>query len=174
MQATIARPYSEALFKLAKSESNFDRWTEFLDNLQILVNDSTVQKLIPNPKFTSDNMRDLLLTVLGYSSDQEKNFIKILIQNKRLSIVSEISQQFEDLKSLYNNKTQVEVISAYELKQSEIENISKVVAKVLKVAVDVNVKIDKNLLGGVVIRAGDKVINASILNKIEQFANQTV
>lgn len=174
MKETIARPYSEAVFAQADKESSIDSWSEALVFLNTLISDEQVQTLIGSPSHSDAQVQDVLLSVASDLSETQQNFIKLLVQNKRLDVVSEIASQYEALRAQHENRVQVEVTSAYALSDSEIAEISKSLETKLSSKVDIKTAVDEDLVGGVVIRAGDMVIDTSVRGQVEQFSQSLI
>jgi len=171
MKKTIARPYSKAIYEHAKQESTVDSWSEALQMLSIISDDESIREIATNPNFSIEKLQEVLLSVTEDFSPSQQNLIKLLVQNRRLNIVGEILEQFAELKAEDESLKVVSVTSAYELSESEISDIVKALEVKFSGKVSVETSIDASLIGGLVIKYGDMVINTSISNQVEQFSN---
>jgi len=170
MKETIARPYSEAVFAQANHESTIDTWSQALVFLEVVVADEQIQQLMDSPSHSDAQLEEVLLGIASDLSTTQQNFIKLLVQNKRLDVVAEIAAQYEALRAKHENRVQVEVTSAYPLSDSEVAEITKNLEAKLSSKVDIETAVDESLIGGVVMRAGDLVIDTSVRGQVEQFS----
>ena len=171
---TIARPYAEAAFDTAKSESAMDAWSAMLEILSSIANDKDMQSLISNPRVEKSVLQDIVSEVCGdkVSSQSCKNFIQILIDAGRLMQAPEIHQLFELERAEQEGSAKVEVIAAFPLEQNQQDDIANSMEKRLGKKVVINTEIDESLIGGVVIRSGDSVIDASVKGRLTSLTNE--
>jgi F-type H+-transporting ATPase subunit delta len=168
---TTARPYAQAAFDEALKLGELKTWSEMLDKISGSVCDAQLKAVIASPKVNVAQLSLLMLDIAGQKTgEQAKNFIKILVENNRLEILPEIAKLFEGLRAEAEKSIDVVVTSAYEL--SEIQK--QKVALALKVKMGREIKlssaVDRTLLGGIVIRAGDKVIDGSARTRLSELA----
>jgi F-type H+-transporting ATPase subunit delta len=171
---TIARPYAKALFEHALSTKKLEAWSEYLNRMAISVMDSRASAFLDNPATTSEQHTDLLSAVIGEGKSSEltylKNFIATLAQNRRLMVLPQIVVLFEALKA-EQEKTQVVEVRTFSTLSSEQENkLISSLSKRLQRQVTLNIQVDKTLLGGAVIHAGDLVIDGSVRGKLNKLA----
>ncbi len=170
--STIARPYALAAFKQAKEEGNLSEWSEMIETLALIVSDSLMKGLIANPIVKRDQLADLIVDVAGESlSETGKNFVRVLAEKGRLKLVPEVRAIFEKERAESEGRSRVEVRSAFELSEDQKDKISSAMSKRLGTEVDISVTVDNALIGGVVIRAGDLVIDASLRGRMSRLAN---
>lgn len=168
---TMSRPYAVAAFRQASEEGKVAQWADMLALLATICEDGTVKGLIANPKVDRAGLESMLIDVGGDSfSDTGRNFVRLLVENGRLDLASEIERQFARERAAVEGRREVTVISAYELSDSERDILVQRIAKRLGVEVELHVKIDQSLIGGVVIRAGDVVIDASLRGRLNQLS----
>jgi F-type H+-transporting ATPase subunit delta len=170
---TIARPYAEAVFAHAVEKGNLELWHEMLTFLSSVIEDEEVARIVSNPLVDQQALNDLLLEISGGRINEEGvNLIRLLVQNRRLQVLSEINQIFDELKAEKEKVISVHVTSAYVLKPAQ----EKLIAEALKAKLgrDVTITSEKNtdLIGGVHIRAGDMVIDGSVRGQLQQLANE--
>jgi len=172
--ATLARPYAEAVFEIAKEENNFDSWSDQLEFLTALIKDPLMAQVIMNPRMTKADLESIVLGICEekISTDLGKNLVKMLIENNRLNVVPQLAEQYEALKAEHLAYVQVDVISTYVVKSQQRQKIAAVLKKRLGKAVNINTTVDRDLIGGWLIRIGDQVIDLSIKGRLQQLANE--
>lgn len=171
--STIARPYAKAIFKLGVVQNSLSSWSVILSNLSIIMNHSTIIGFVGDPTVSEEQKVKVLLDILNAGSDEKiKNLLLLLVKNKRLLLLPTIAKQFEFLKAQQEQSVQTTVISATELSASQLQKIKERIEKRLQQAVKLDTRIDKKIIGGVIIKAGDLVIDASVRGKLNQLAEQ--
>ena len=172
-KTTIARPYAQAVFETASEEGKLSEWSEMLGLLDAVVSDAQMQAVLSNPKMDAAALSDLILGVCGESLDEKgSNLVKVLADARRLAIVPEINKLFEQFRAEAEGVIEVSVTSAYELAAEQQAIISEAMAKRLGRKVEITSDIDDSLIGGVIIRAGDSVIDASVKGRLKALATQ--
>ncbi len=170
---TIARPYAQAAFSLAQIDGQLAAWSDGLKYLSALVSDPDMQRVIKNPRLEPDRLAAIIEELgAGRFSALVGNFIKVLSRSDRLALAPEISRLFDEFRSKAEGSLNVEVVSAFELSDEEVRRIADAVRKRLGKAVEVATRVDQDLIGGVVVRAGDLVIDASLRGRLKQFGNE--
>lgn len=174
-RSKTARPYAIAAFKQAREESKTQEWSDMLALLTTVVSDPTMSGLIANPKVKSDELARLIIDVCGDAlSNTGKNFVRILAENHRLGLVRDIERGYAEERARAEKRSDVTVTSAFELSPAEQDAINVAMTKRLGTKVDIVLKVDSALIGGVIIRAGDTVIDASIRGRLNQLAQSVV
>ncbi|CAB1277631.1 F0F1 ATP synthase subunit delta [Candidatus Nitrosacidococcus tergens] len=171
---TIARPYANALFELAKDQSSYNEWSGMLKVFADLVKDSKTRALIGSPFYNTAQIIDLFTEIKDYPIDSTvKNLIKILAESGRLSVLPEISSLFDQMKDEMEGVLGAEVVLAKPLSDSnkdQLDNIAAALERRLGRKITLSYKVDESLLGGAVIRAGDMVIDGSAIGRLNQLA----
>jgi len=172
-KTTIARPYAQAVFETASEESKLTEWSEMLGLLGAVVSDAQMKAVLTNPKLDTKALTDLILGVCGKAlSETGSNLVKVLADAGRLSLVPELYKLYEQLRAEAEGVIEVGVTSAYELSSEQQATISAAMAKRLGRKVEISNDIDDSLIGGMVIRAGDSVIDASVKGRLKEMATQ--
>jgi len=170
---TVARPYAQAVFETASEESKLTEWSEMLKLLAAVVADAQMKAVLEDPTMDAAALSDFVLGVCGQAlSETGNNLVKVLAGAGRLTIIPEINKLYEQLRAEAEGVVEVGVISAYELAPEQQAVISEVMAKRLGRKVEITHEIDDSLIGGVVIRAGDEVIDASVRGRLKALATQ--
>ena len=169
---TTARPYAQAAFDAAQKLADLKGWSEAIVNLAEAVNHPEVHAIISSPQATPAQVESLMSGLLGGKpGNQLGNFVRVLIENQRLQILPEIAVMFEALRAEAEKTVNVVVDSAFDLSVAQQEKIISSLKKRMGREIKLVCKVNKDLLGGVVIRAGDKVIDGSARTRLGEMAN---
>ena len=167
--STIARPYAQAVLAQAEKEKKLGEWSDMLDFLSAAVRDPRLSGIIANPSIESARLSELLLQVAdGRFSETGVNLVKVLVENRRVQALPQIAEQYEKARAELEGKRNVEVTSAYKLTAAQQKALAAAIAKRLGHEVELTAFVDKDLVGGVIIRAGDTVIDASMRGRLAQ------
>lgn len=168
---TLARPYAKAAFQYALASQKLAEWSSMTTLLAAVVSQDAVQKVLSSPALTSEQQAKAIIDVCGDELDANaQNFVKALADNKRLPLLTEINELFEALKAEAEKSVDVTVDSAIELNAAIEEQLANALKNKLNCDVNVNSTVDSNLIGGVVIRAGDMIIDASVRGRLAKLA----
>jgi F-type H+-transporting ATPase subunit delta len=166
--ATLARPYAAAAFKRSQETGNTEKWSKSLAFMSAVLNDKEMSVFVGNPNVSKERLSALMLDICQESVDEEStNFLKLLIQNNRLTLAPTIAELFEVYKAENEGYVDVEVTTAYAFSKEEKKSFTLVLEKTLGKKVHINVIVDKSLIGGVLVRAGDRVIDGSIKGQLQ-------
>jgi len=169
--STLARPYAKAAFEYAVDQNQLVPWYEQLATVAAVVANESMAGVLNNPSLTAAQQAGKLGDVCGGVLTAEmRNFLAILASNKRLALLPEIYAQFAQYKANREKTVDVEVISAFDLADSARDRLAEVLGNKLERQVEVRTSTDSNLLGGVLIRAGDLVIDGSVRGKLDKLA----
>ncbi|MGB1428487.1 MAG: F0F1 ATP synthase subunit delta [Cycloclasticus sp.] len=171
--AALARPYAEAAFLAADEKGELDQWSRMLGFLNLVINDEQVKKLLDNPKLSKIDLGEVMMGICeGQMDSRGLNFVKLLVKNNRLSLIAEIADQYEIKKAEKSGELGVKVLSAFPMTEEDKAKLSVSLSDSFGKKVTINVKEDSSLIGGMIIRAGDKVIDGSLNSQIKQMANK--
>lgn len=166
---TAARPYARAIIDLADSQKALDNWSKQLQFMAAVAMDPGVEKLISNPRLTRSEIAEIFSTACGEDIDDEaRNLVRLLAENCRLAILPELSMLFDQLRAEKLGTIEAAVVSAYRMSKEQKQLLQDALKKRLGKDVKLTSKVDKSLLGGAVIRAGDLVIDGSLKGRIEK------
>ena len=169
--STLARPYAKAAFEYARDKNTLSVWSEQLATAAAVSADSALETVLNNPSMTAQQQSQTLIDVCGDALGSEVgNYVAILASNKRLGLLSEIHSLFAQYKANHEKVVGVEVISAFDLADVTKNKLADVLSKKLEREVKVTTSTDNNLLGGVLIRAGDLVIDGSVRGRLNKLA----
>ena len=160
--STVARPYAEAAFKLSEDGNALAKWSEMLASLALVSRDERVQRVASDPNLSDDQVAGLYIAILaGKLSGEGENFVRVLAHNKRLELLPLIHEQFEALKNEREGVVEAEVQSAFELSETQIADLVQRLEKKTGRKVRARIEVSKDLIAGVRIVLGDKVIDGS-------------
>jgi F-type H+-transporting ATPase subunit delta len=169
--ATLARPYARAVFDLAKSNGALDQWSRMLSLLTGASAEGSVRRMLESPDLPAEVKAHRLAEVCGdLLNDRAKNFVALLAHNKRLGVIEEIREQFEARKAEEERVLDVEVVTAYELSARQSELLRQALARKFEREVNLTGRVDRRVIGGAVIRAGDTVIDGSLRGRLDKLA----
>ena len=168
---TVARPYAKAAFEHAMAANALAEWSNMINFSAAVVADEQMQDLLSSPHLSNDQQRDAVLSICEGKLDAHgQNFIKLLSANNRLLALPQIAELFEHLKQEFEKTIDAHVTSAAELTAEQQDKLTKKLASKLGRQVNINVTIDKDLLGGLVIEAEDMVIDGSVRGQLAKLS----
>lgn len=168
---TIARPYAKAAFQYAQAKGEAAQWAETIGVLATVVADDKVSAYLEQPQLTAEQQAATLVDVCGDAvTDGAKNFIMQLAENKRLSALPEIFSLYARYLAELQQSEEVNVVSAFELSADEEQKLIATLKAKLGKEVSLHTSVDKSLIGGVVIHAGDLVIDSSVSGKLAKLS----
>jgi F-type H+-transporting ATPase subunit delta len=167
---TIARPYAKAAFDFALEADAIESWLEQLAFAAEVSQDDTIQTYLSGG-VSVEQATTLFISVCGEQVDSKgQNYLKLLAENHRLLALPQILEQFCELKAEHEKTVNVDVTSAVKLKAAQTTALSTALEKRLARKVKLNCKVDKSLISGLLIQAGDMVIDGSVQGKLSRLS----
>ena len=168
---TIARPYAEAVFKLAREQSNLESWSGALALLEAVIQDPNVRTLIRDPNVGAADVEGLILGVLGEQlPGHARNLVQVLLDNGRLELVPQVRSLYEALRREHESVVEAQIISALPVTEEQLAQLVARLEASYQRRVRAKVDVDPELIGGIRIVVGDKVIDATVRGRLEQMA----
>ena len=169
---TIARPYAQAVFQLARDTQSLDAWSETLALAAVVAADAEMQPLLDSPRLTETQLSELFAGICGEGlSDEGRNFIRLLAENRRLGVLPEIARLYEELRNEAEGAIQARLITALPATEEQKAALIKALKQRLGRDIQLESSVDPTLLGGAIIRAGDLVIDGSVQGKLARLAS---
>lgn len=166
--ATIARPYAEALFRVAKS-GNINAWTDLVSEMAAVAAHPDVKSFASNPKLSDKEVVDTFLSLLKSSVTPEaKNFVVMLVENGRLALLPEIGEQFQALKNASLGAADADITSAFQMTDAQVKDLVATLEKKFGRKLNPTVTVDASLIGGVRVAVGDEVLDTSVRAKLQK------
>ena len=169
--ATIARPYAEAIFRVAKQDNTLPAWSEALALIVSVYQDAQMQAAMANPKVSASDIERLLLAICGDRiSGAARSTIQLLVHNRRLSVLPSIRDQFEILKLQDEGMVDAKISSAFPMDDSQRNQVVNLLSTRFKRKINATVTVDTELIGGIKVEVGDKVWDASVRGRLQTMA----
>ena len=160
--STVARPYAEAAFKLADAANALAKWSDMLGALALVSQDERVQRAVADPNLSDAQVAGMFISILsGRLSAEADNLLRVLAENGRIGLLPEIRTQFEALRNEREGVVEAEVQSAFELTEAQVADLVQRLEKKTGRKVRATVQVNKDLIAGVKVVLGDKVIDGS-------------
>jgi len=170
---SIAKPYANAVFEIAQQDKSHDDWKAVLEASAALVADAQMQSYLDSPSISKDDkskaIQSLTTSIVGRSLNTKENeFLSLVLDNDRAAALPSILSLFDDRSNSFDDAKAFTVISAYKLTATEEKNIVKDLAEKYNASVSIETSIDETLVGGLIIKLGDKVIDLSIKARTDE------
>jgi F-type H+-transporting ATPase subunit delta len=170
--STIARPYAEAVFRLADAQGKLADWSVALANLSAVAADARVRTAIGDPGLAAARVAGLFISVLsGKLTGDAENLVRVLAENGRLDVLSEIRTQFDALKNEREGVVEAAIYTAFEMDPAQLADLVARLEKKTGRKVRARVSVDQALIGGVKVVIGDKVIDGSARAQLAALEN---
>lgn len=170
-RTTLARPYAEAVYKLAVETSSVARWGDVLAYFAIAMQNAELNYALGDPRVTAEQADTLLASLLEDVSDQEKALLTMLRENRKLQLMPEISTLYNELRDSSEGTIEASVISAFALQDDQVDALAGMLKKELDRDVTIKASVDPTIIGGVIIRAGDIVIDGSVAGSLKDLTS---
>lgn len=170
--ATIARPYAEALFRVAKSSGSaaaLSSWSELIAEMAQLALHADVQALARDPNLTEQQIGETFLALIKTPlNDEARNLVRMLVDNRRMTLLPEIAGQFQILKNAQEGAADAEIRSAFALTDAQLAELVATLEKKFSRKLNPALTIDDSLIGGVRVIVGDEVLDLSVRARLQQ------
>jgi F-type H+-transporting ATPase subunit delta len=169
----IAQVYSRSLFEVAKAQGKLDAVREQLGQLADAVAENRdLQVFFFSPYLSTEEKKDGLHKALEGADETLLNFLELLVEKHRMPAIFRIRRQFDELWEEENRRLPVTVTSAIELDESTVRQIGDAIGEQTGRHIELTSKVDPDILGGIVLRVGNSILDASIRNRLEQLRKQ--
>ena len=170
---TIARPYAEAAFALAREGNALPVWSQMLRLASAVVADPRVAKALDNPALDAGAKESLLLSICGDALNPEgRGFVRVLVEGDRISMLPEIQRMFEGLKDAADGVAKATIETAFPFQGNELAELTSALEKRFGKKIEATVAVRPELIGGARVTVGDTVIDASVQEQLRAMAAQ--
>lgn len=177
---TAARPYAEAVFALAREHDALEAWSRTLALTAAVARDARIRQLAGDPRVERARFLELLLDICaevqGRTTEQldplGANFVRLLVENRRLNLLPEIAALYEGLRAAAEARIEATVTSAFSLDATQLKTLEQGLKRRFGREVRLIAAVDRALVGGVVIRVGDLVIDGSVRGRLAALASE--
>jgi len=164
--------YSDAIFEIASQDDNLSEWGDFLNELSEIFKDRKIQKFFLDPKINNNDKVELI-SESNILTDQKKiNFLKLMIEKNRLFLIDSIYSRYKKLIDLNNGVKRAEIITAFELTETQLNQINDKLSNMTKTKVIGNNVIDKTILGGFIAKFDDQMLDMSTKGKLSELKDK--
>ena len=164
---TIARPYAEAAFAIAREQNALAAWSDMLRLAAGLVRDPRVAMALDNPRLGAAEKQTLLLDVAGDRlSGDARNFVRVLVEADRVALLPEIATLFDAQKDRVEGTAKAEIETAFELSPEQLSELTSALERRFGKRVEATVRVNPELIGGARVTVGDNVIDGSVQAKL--------
>ena len=173
--STIARPYAEALFRIASEDTRADamtEWSSIVENMGVVAADPDMQRVLTDPRVTADQVYGIFVGALdsepgGTLPLLAQNFVRTLIANDRLGVMPGIATQFGALVDAQQGSAEAHITSAFAMDDAEVADLVGALEKKFAIRLKPVVDVDDALIGGVRIVVGDRVLDTSVRARLD-------
>jgi F-type H+-transporting ATPase subunit delta len=167
---TVARPYAEAVFGLADADRTRGEWAKMLDAMANVAAHGEVRAAIGNPNLSVGQLYGLFASLCGELTTEAQNFVRVLIENRRLAVLPEIRDIYLQLKNERESVVDALITTAFALDGAQVGSLVADLERRFARKINPQVKVDKELIGGVHVQVGDEVIDGSVRGKLVAMA----
>ncbi len=166
--ATIARPYAEALYKVARSQ-DVSAWGQQVAALAEVAGNEDVRQFADNPKVSVDQVFEVVTKATGLPlADGMQNFVRTIIENGRLSAMPEVATQFQRLVNASSGVAEATIFSAFPMDDAALADVVTVLEKRFDRKLAAKVEVEPDLIGGIRVVVGDEVLDTSVRARLER------
>lgn len=159
---TVARPYAEAIFRLADQRGALGAWSGMLDTMAQVAANPEMQDCIGNPKLTRRQLADLFVSASKGLNEEGRNLVELLVENGRLALVPQVRELFEELKHEREGVLDAQIYSAFPVDETQKSGLVADLERKFGRRIQAIVAIDPDLIGGVKVVVGDQVLDGSV------------
>ncbi|MDC1371525.1 ATP synthase F1 subunit delta [Flavobacteriaceae bacterium] len=174
-ESRAAIRYAKAIFSLAnESDMSLRVYEDMLFYIDLSSNEKSFSEMLANSVINTKSKHDIILSLNNNTSALSKNLIGLLISNKRLSILVDVCNAYKSLYEMANNMTKAIVVTALPITDNIREAALLKINSISSKKVEINNIIDKNILGGFILRYDGKEYNASLSNKLQKIKKELI
>ena len=167
---TVARPYAEAVFSMAKEKGALAQWSDRLKRLAQVSQNEQVAEIIGSPRLSASQLADLFISLADDSDADLASFIRVLAENERLILLPEVSALYEAAKSNEDGVRDAVIETAFPLDDAQKAALLPALEQHFKARLSATVRVAPELIGGVRVIVGDQVMDTSVRRKLESMA----
>jgi F-type H+-transporting ATPase subunit delta len=168
---TIARPYAEAIFRLADQTGALAAWSDTLTSMACVARNPDMQALFGNPRVSRSQLADLFIVACRGLSEEGRNLVQLMVDNGRLTLVPQVADMFEDLKREREGVVEAQIYSAFAIDDAQKSALVADLGRKLNKRIHASVALDPELIGGVKVVVGDQVIDGSVRARLAAMSN---
>ena len=167
-----ARRYAQAVFEIALEKNELDKWQADLSRIAVLGEDPEVAHLLENPKLTFENKKKVLASVIKDVSPSAMNLVYMLVTKGNITLVTEISNEYQALLDKQRGIERASVITAVPIDEADKKQLETRLGAVVNKKVIVKSEVDPEMLGGIVARIGGRQLDGSVWTRLAALKNE--
>jgi len=168
---TLARPYAKAAFELARDEEALGPWDEMLTLARDMVVEKSMAALLESPQVSDAQVAAILSDAAGEAFSRKfTDFLSVLADNGRLALLPQVTTLYRQFREIEEKRLSVKVVSAVPLDEEQADRLREALARRFECEIELDNEIDKAVIGGAVVYAGDQVIDGSLRGKLEKLS----
>lgn len=169
----IARVYADALFEVAKEQGSLDEVREQLGEfVDALDGSRELQVFLFSPYFSSEEKRDGIAKTVSGANDELVNFLELLAEKHRMPAIFRIRRRFDELWAEENRRLEVRLTAAVPLDDAVVKRVGEEIERKTDMKIDLSSEVDPEIVGGLVLRVGNRVLDASLRAKLERLRKE--
>jgi len=172
MASGAAKRYAQAVFSLAKERGTLDRWLDDLAILNDVMGDARAAEYLSSPAVSESDKRKLLDSVLVNAQPEARNLAHMLVERRRISIIPDLAQLYGAAVLEERGIAIAEVTTAEPLGANEQEMVRSHLSRLIGKNVQLRTEVDPTIIGGVIARVGDQLIDGSVLNQLRRLRSR--
>ena len=170
---TVARPYAEAAFDVARERNALASWSRMLSTVAALVRDPRVAQSLDNPRLGDPEKESLLLSLMGDALDEDgRSFVRVLVEGDRVKLMPEIAALFDTLKDQAEGAAKAEIETAFELSGDQLRELTGALERRFGKRIEASVRVNRDLIGGARVTVGDTVLDGTVQAKLQAMASR--
>jgi F-type H+-transporting ATPase subunit delta len=163
-----ARRYAEAAFDVAKADGTLDQWEEQLQAIAALMADPVLERALTSPVVPKEHKEAMLVSAFPDVEPRVRNFLVMLVRQGRLGLLPDIFTTFRALLNEHRGIQVVEVTTAQPMQQDERDLVTERLASFLNCRIELETRVDPEIIGGVIARIGDRVLDGSVRGRLDR------
>ncbi|MCE3267852.1 MAG: synthase subunit delta [Burkholderiales bacterium] len=172
--SSLAHPYANAVFALAKSQNNIDDWLSNLSDLSNVVKSKGFHNLIGNPRIAASDIIETLVSFVNRPNKLLTNFLITLQENNRLTLLNDVFILFERMAADEQNTSKAVILSAFPMSEEDKTDFERLLSKKFGRTITASVEVQTELIGGIKILINDTVIDASVKGSLSKMAARII
>ena len=170
---TVARPYAEAAFDVARERNALASWSRMLSTVAALVRDPRVAQSLDNPRLGDPEKESLLLSLMGDALDEDgRSFVRVLVEGDRVKLMPEVAALFDTLKDQAEGAAKAEIETAFELSGEQLQELTSALERRFGKRIEASVRVNRDLIGGARVTVGDTVLDGTVQAKLQAMAQR--
>ena len=167
-KGSSSKRYAQAVFQIALERKELDKWQSYLKAMGAVLGDPQLSSLLENPKVPFGQKQDILRQVLAGVGPLAMNLAFLLVAKNRLSMLGDIGVEYGHLVDAHQGRAHAEITTAVPLEEADRRTLEAKLAEAIKKQIVLTARVDAGIVGGLVVRIGDQLIDGSVHTRLQQ------